>query len=153
MTKKNSVPKTSSGKVQRKLCLTYYEQGDLREIMTWAAPKKNPSISTPHLPQIEDLALNWLQRKVGDENLTVQTNLSNVGLDSITMAELLGEIENKTGQSLPEDITLADCPTIKALVEFLSLPPEIDKVRLGPSAPTKKLVIPNFKIARERREP
>ncbi len=99
-----SLPKTSSGKVQRSACRKQFLAGDLRELM-------RDSIQSGDKPADRELLLTqltaWL---LADAQTRAQTpafaeqSLSRLGLDSLAVMALQNQLEQRTGRTWPTAI-------------------------------------------------
>jgi acyl-CoA synthetase (AMP-forming)/AMP-acid ligase II/acyl carrier protein len=108
-----SLPRTSSGKVQRNLCRQRFLDGELKIMAQWtrtSSPDSNgcfPQLNPGPLPlsdrqktrlaeRIESALLKWLQREAGipSEELSRDTPFAELGLDSLTAVELSHQLEN-----------------------------------------------------------
>ncbi|MDX1418190.1 MAG: AMP-binding protein, partial [Candidatus Promineifilaceae bacterium] len=133
LVRKSSIPKTSSGKLQRKLCREFFLRGDLKELCR----KVNPSALPPVLP-IEDnevvdalaqnertrltqLMINRLSRFCGvpRDQIDPTASFHSLGIDSKSQAALAGELEEHLGVTISLD-RLFDYPSINALAAYLA---------------------------------
>jgi amino acid adenylation domain-containing protein len=122
--KPGSIPKTSSGKIQRRACRTLFLAGGLEVIGQWqaasaAADKEPVSIPESVLQNPEDIEswlVSQLATRLGLEEGRVDTNqpIARYGLDSLMAIELMHGIESSLGVSLPMVIFLQS-PTISQL--------------------------------------
>ena len=66
-----------------------------------------------------ELINEYLKRHVNNppENLTLESKLDGIGLDSLALLELLFELEEKYGISLPNDLSRPE--TVGQLVEIV----------------------------------
>ena len=117
-----TLPKTSSGKVQRQACRTMFLEGTLKAI---AEQRRDPNIEDERAEQIAPPALNsavsvadWLlamiAAKLGVDSLTLDVNrpMSSYHLDSLSAVELTHSIQSTLGVDLPlvsllQDLTVA----------------------------------------------
>jgi amino acid adenylation domain-containing protein/non-ribosomal peptide synthase protein (TIGR01720 family) len=119
LVKSGAVPKTSSGKIQRRLCREDFLQGNLQVLSRWRAPAIQLHDDESELPRTAEHIQEWLAREVA-ARLGVQQDrvgadhpLSRFGLDSIHAIELALAVETKLGipwnaASFLEDKTIAD---------------------------------------------
>jgi 1-acyl-sn-glycerol-3-phosphate acyltransferase len=108
--KTGSIPKTSSGKIQRQKCRVLYENNNLSMLGIWesialgnsASPlERMPILATnPALDNTEEMLLNYLKNQVGhlldfkpDQIIDRKTQLSTLGFDSLSTMELHVAIE------------------------------------------------------------
>ncbi len=120
-----SLPKTSSGKVQRRLCKHHYLRGDLQVIASWEAPTfhQNPQpLFQQARPRTETDILTWLSawlkihfaRNV--DAINPQQSLHYYGVTSISLAKLSADLHLWLGQIIQptllfEHHTIADLTT------------------------------------------
>ena len=122
--KPGSIPKTSSGKIQRGACRTLFLTGGLDVIGQWQAPPPPRTLSrfrfrnsvwqNPEV--IEYWLVSQLATRLGLEKHRVDVNrpIARYGLDSLMAIELMHGIESSLGVSLPMVIFLQS-PTISQL--------------------------------------
>lgn len=116
-----SIPKTSSGKIQRRACRDGFLAGSLEVVEVSgeeAAPVPEAVPSTPSAPLRERLALaseearpallvDFLRveaarvLRAAPASLAPETSLASLGLDSLMALELHGRLEEELGVSLP----------------------------------------------------
>ena len=136
-----SMPKTSSGKIQRREARANYEakflEGPSEVIYGWVRPKKKPepavsrpkpessSSATPagqHTHQeIQDFLLNAIAAKTSQdfETIDIDTPFSSFGLDSRDAVGLTGELQEWLGVKLGATL-LFDYPSIRQLTDNLA---------------------------------
>jgi amino acid adenylation domain-containing protein len=118
LVKTGTVPKTTSGKVQRQLCRRQFLEGHLQPVASWRA-ETDEQIPEALAEDSQDLA-TWLRHQVAAKlNLRVadvdpQEPLARYGLDSLTAVELAHEIETTHGIDLPLSILL-ESPSLATL--------------------------------------
>ncbi len=103
-----SLPKTSSGKVQRYLCLQRFIDGSLNEVTRWQANDTQERVdeSRPAARDSEAIAA-WLQSQLtsslglDDAEIDVDRPLYVYGVDSLLAVELTHDIETTLGVALP----------------------------------------------------
>ena len=133
LVKKSSIPKTSSGKLQRKLCRELFLRGELKELYR----KVNPSALLPALPLEDDEADNALAQNertrltqlmvnrlsqfcgVPGDQIDPTASFHSLGIDSKNQAALAGELEEHLGVTISLD-RLFDYPSINALAAYLA---------------------------------
>lgn len=130
LVKSGVVPKTSSGKIQRRLCRDGFLQGNLEILSHWRAPAVQSHADEGELPRtVEDIE-KWLACKVAatlgvqQDRISADQPLSCFGLDSIRAIELALAVETKLGVSLNaatflEDKTITELA--KNSVEIISI--------------------------------
>jgi acyl-CoA synthetase (AMP-forming)/AMP-acid ligase II/acyl carrier protein len=127
-----SIPKTSSGKIQRQACKTGFLEGTLEVVGDWTAanipalPKKQLSESkeSRSAQAIENWMVNWLSKELKLELSAIEPSKSfaDYGLDSVAAVELAQALGDWLGGEL--DATIAwNFPTIKALAVHLAQEP------------------------------
>ena len=134
-----SLPKTSSGKVQRHLCRESFLAGSLEVVAEWtrldaAAPSqaKKPSdpsersnVATPIGPPSFDAIVAWLTERISGplairpDEVDTKKPLAGYGLGSLQTVRLASELEQWLGVKLPPTLAY-DYPTIDALAHVLS---------------------------------
>jgi acyl-CoA synthetase (AMP-forming)/AMP-acid ligase II/aryl carrier-like protein len=117
------IPKTSSGKLQRYALAQAFEQGEFEDVLAElepllrAAGAEQPpegEASTTVRRLLEVCALF-----VTDRELTPQTNLLEINLNSLTLARIHEAIEREFPQRV-DVADLFDYPTLEQLAEFLN---------------------------------
>ncbi|RKI58436.1 amino acid adenylation domain-containing protein, partial [Corallococcus sp. AB049A] len=136
-----SLPKTSSGKVQRHACRAAFLNGTLQEVMAWRA--ESPSSVTPlpsavaatevsrsasaldsHSGQDAEALVGWLRDIVARharmlrEDIDVDAPVTRYGLDSLGAVELAHEVSTGTGLTVPMEWLLQG-PSITSLSQQL----------------------------------
>ncbi|MBB4765018.1 type I polyketide synthase [Actinoplanes digitatis] len=131
LVKPGSIPKTSSGKLQRHACKEAYLAGSLRVVAGWNAdvealvPETTPSeVRLPAFAARVALEAQLLQEiaarlHVAPERLDPRRPFASYGLQSLELVGLIGDLERRLGRTLPA--TLAwEYPTVEALAAFLT---------------------------------
>ena len=124
----HSIPKTSSGKIQRQACKKAFLNGSLVEEARWEEQAMAPKLQGSHQeksPETTAAGLkDWLLQQTS-KRLRVCINelrsdqvLSYYGLDSVGAVTLVGDLEIHLGRSLPSSL-LFDYPTIDHVVDHL----------------------------------
>ncbi|NOK01767.1 MULTISPECIES: MupA/Atu3671 family FMN-dependent luciferase-like monooxygenase [Myxococcus] len=149
-----SIPKTSSGKIQRRACRDGFLAGSLEVVEVSgeeAAPVPEAVPSTPSAPLRERLALaseearpallvDFLRveaarvLRTAPASLAPETSLASLGLDSLMALELHGRLEEELGVSLPVAF-LWQHPTLGAAAAHLV---DAWKGSAAPAAPPLK---------------
>lgn len=127
--KPGHLPKTSSGKVQRRACRTRFLAGELEAVAEWRQPEVKeitPSKGIPSPSDVtKDLIRNWLIDRIARSTdippAEIDTGrlFTDYGLDSIAAVGLSEELGKWLGQSLPPTIPY-EYPTIDALARHLA---------------------------------
>ncbi|MCA9658182.1 MAG: AMP-binding protein, partial [Myxococcales bacterium] len=118
---RGGLPKTSSGKIQRRATGAAWTSGELEELARAEAPAL-PRYAGPSeaAPADADGAIDTLRRLlaahlgVAPEHIDPRAPLRSYGLDSLALVELTGQIEELFRRPL-ETLTLFSFPTIEAL--------------------------------------
>ena len=134
-----SLPKTSSGKVQRHLCRESFLAGSLEVVAEWtrqeAAGYSRASISSDLTerstvgrqigPPSVDAIVAWLTERISGplairpDEVDTRKPLASYGLGSLQAVRLASELEQWLGRKLPPTLAY-DYPTIDALASVLS---------------------------------
>jgi acyl transferase domain-containing protein/acyl-CoA synthetase (AMP-forming)/AMP-acid ligase II/acyl carrier protein len=127
------LPKTSSGKVQRRACREAYLQGALESQAQWTedvVERRAEAVvtSAPADGDKSPAALGaWLAARVAAKlkrsaaEIDVHEPFARFGLDSLALVELSGELEKFTGRSVSPTV-LYSYPTIAELAQHLAAP-------------------------------
>ena len=117
------IPKTSSGKLQRYVLARAFEQGEFEDVLAELEPLLRAA-GAEQPPQGE--ATTTVRRLleicgvfVTDRELTPQTNLLEINLNSLTLARIHEAIEREFPQRV-DVADLFDYPSLEQLAEFLN---------------------------------
>lgn len=106
--KQGSIPRTSSGKIQRFLCKEQFLNETLSVLAAWDLPRADtPETAAPaqfqSVEEIEAWLVSRLARKVGLQSYQIDSTDSalSYGLDSLSSLELSHEIESASGITMP----------------------------------------------------
>ncbi|MCP3140915.1 MupA/Atu3671 family FMN-dependent luciferase-like monooxygenase [Pyxidicoccus xibeiensis] len=130
-----SIPKTSSGKIQRRATRAAYLAGELEVVEASVVTAEAPAVTEPAVPLKEQLATaseaeragvmerflrNAVARvlRVDAATLAGDTDLAGLGLDSLMVLELHGQLESGLGVQLPAAF-LWQSPTLGAAAAHL----------------------------------
>ncbi|MEM1194978.1 MAG: AMP-binding protein [Pseudomonadota bacterium] len=125
LVRKNALPRTTSGKIRRGDAAKLYHAGELPIVFAYEAA--NFAVSPSHngaFPGLEERALlrDWLMQTIlehaGVDEITEDEDLFVLGVDSLSMTNLLLEIEDVTRRSLLDERFYAS-PTITTLLDIL----------------------------------
>ncbi len=119
LVKAGAVPKTSSGKIQRRLCRADFLQGNLEIVSRWRAPASPSYGDAGDLRRTAEHIRKWLAHEVAaaigiqEDRIEADRPLSRLGLDSILAIELALAVEKKLGinwnaAAFLEDKTIAE---------------------------------------------
>ena len=135
--KTGSIPKTSSGKIQRRACKQGFLEGNLKVVGQWQRTlETTPKISSSSSPLTtqDDSSANpsktvaeieaWLIKKIAEllqlapKNIYSTQPLAVYGLNSLKAVSIAAELEEWLGISVTPTIVY-DYPTIQALANYL----------------------------------
>jgi amino acid adenylation domain-containing protein len=142
LVKAGTIPRTSSGKIQRHACRENYLSGQLEIVEEWHVPSrpvfeelsKLEDLATPSLPTILDIE-NFLSMAISSKigmpqgAIDISYPITRYGIDSLATIELIHMIEARFGVSIPFSLIL-ECPSITILAEEIH-------TELNGSVPTK----------------
>ncbi|MCF3650819.1 type I polyketide synthase [Synoicihabitans lomoniglobus] len=117
-----SIPKTSSGKIQRALCRRLLQEGELKIIAEWVQTTATPPApNTASGDQLETFIREALATllKVDAAHLDPTAPFAEQGVDSLAAVELSGLLEQHLGRRLPPTLAY-DFPHLRALAKHLS---------------------------------
>jgi acyl transferase domain-containing protein/acyl-CoA synthetase (AMP-forming)/AMP-acid ligase II/acyl carrier protein len=133
--KPGSVPKTSSGKIQRSACRRGFLAGSLSTVSEWRAPAASPQLRPEERPVGERLVgraeaiRGWLTSRIA-QRLGIEPGaidagepFARYGIDSAAAAAIVGELEEWLGASLSATL-LYERPTIAAVAAHLAGDPD-----------------------------
>ncbi len=108
LVRRGTIPRTSSGKVQRHACRTMFLEGGFQEIACWTAPEERVPAERAEAAgsSVLEWILDWLAARLGQEpqSLDPHRSLLDLGLNSLRAVELVGDLEKWLG--CPVDPTL-----------------------------------------------
>jgi polyketide synthase 12 len=139
--KPGSIPKTSSGKIQRHACRLGYLAGSLDVVGQWVQPLENGHVANGHSsnghavngqvlppdgppPSAEEIR-SWLVAKVAELlhiapcEVDVRQPFAGFGLSSVQAVSLSGELEDWLRRRLSPTLVF-EYPTIEALASYLA---------------------------------
>jgi amino acid adenylation domain-containing protein len=110
--RQGSVPKTSSGKVQRSACRTAFQEGTLEIVLSSLSrpeqePRRAAEPSAAPVPRNEPEMAAWLSGQLVQlasipvDQVELGRSITSYGLDSLQAVELQGRIQQVLGVSLP----------------------------------------------------
>jgi acyl-CoA synthetase (AMP-forming)/AMP-acid ligase II/acyl carrier protein len=117
--KRGSIPKTSSGKIQRQACRKAFLDGSLNGLAMWTleSPSDQQQI-VPGNPLEAQLVQIW-QQVLGISPISTKDNFFELGGDSLKAAIVVAEVEQVFGQTISL-VNLAEASTIEKLADFIS---------------------------------
>ncbi|MDJ0978929.1 MAG: AMP-binding protein [Erythrobacter sp.] len=150
LVRRNSLPRTTSGKIRRPSAAQLYHAGGLNSLFEYEMPRfTSSSGDASAFPGIgdRDALRAWLEVRVlehaGVASIKEDEDLFALGVDSLSMTNVLLEIEDASGRSLLQEEFYA-VPTLRTLVGLLSDgvgqqggPPEPSSPSTSKSTPTK----------------
>jgi len=126
-----SLPKTSSGKLQRHACRDAFLEGTLRVVAQWRSWSEGVPIGdwanwqddeTPDLdegidPQTTRVVLEQVRAVARDRatELSLDTNIVDLGLDSLERMEIVAALEEIYGGRLPSDV-ISEAETCREVI-------------------------------------
>ncbi len=131
--KAGSIPKTSSGKIQRHACRAAYLDGSLAIVAQWGGKEGLPATTLPRADaEISSPAPSPTQSRIAEivyqhvrniakeraGELTLETNIVELGMDSLERMEIVASLEDTFGGRFPEEI-LAEMETCGQVVEAI----------------------------------
>ncbi len=152
-----SVPKTSSGKIQRHACRDEFLADTLKVLAQWRSwdvdDKKEPeaasaaaapetSADKPAAPSagVAQIVMDHVRAvaKERGKNLTLETNIAtDLGLDSLERMQIASSLEETFGGRFPEDV-LAEIETIgevaEAIQTYIGNEPRVQRHAAAPAA-------------------
>ena len=111
-------PLTSSGKVQRGRARQEYLDGTL-QVIAGMRELRAPGTSTN---DVRDWLIGYVARKLhqSSEKLSTRQSFEGLGLDSLSLIEMIAELEEFTGQQLAPSIVF-EYPSIEQLSAYVTL--------------------------------
>jgi acyl-CoA synthetase (AMP-forming)/AMP-acid ligase II/acyl carrier protein len=153
-----SLPKTTSGKIQRQACKKMYLADELKVTAKWQSPaarqKQSTVASTASTVQstskdeIVYCIIGFLAKnlKLPIDSIRPDSTIADFSLDSIQMAEMSVALEKILNQTIPEKI-FYECPTLQDMANFLiDMPRPLLKVVVD-NSDIKKNTLKSRKIA------
>ena len=118
LVRQNTIPRTSSGKIQRRACRTALLEGALDIVGEWRAPR-----SDAVAPQdaISAWLLDWVREELSVDPalLAPRTRLRDLGLDSLAATRLLVALEERFGRRI-DPAQLWEQPDAGALAHYIA---------------------------------
>ena len=130
----HTIPRTSSGKLQRGACRLAYLAGALEVLGEWRRPR--PAVAT-QAQALTAFVVDWLAAQFGLDpaKLNRDTRLRESGMDSLAATLLMVALEEQTGRRLESAVLWAQ-ETVGALVDAVLVPvaPVSERLPGEPSA-------------------
>jgi iturin family lipopeptide synthetase A len=125
-----TLPRTSSGKVQRRHCRETLLEGRLQVVAEWHREvwqKAGGALSLAGRSAVPEWLVEIVARhlEVPAGALVPSEPLGRFGLTSVAAAQIAGEVGSRVGRDLPAAL-LFDHPTLEALAAFLSSVPAVE---------------------------
>jgi natural product biosynthesis luciferase-like monooxygenase protein len=128
-----SLPKTSSGKIQRRACRAAFLDGTLERVAEWKEPsafesephalsKSSPDIFPDIRLESREAIQSWLVSQfsvrlgVDPSGIDIGQSIDNYGMDSLKAIELAHSIETNLGVALPM-VNFLEGPSISQLID------------------------------------
>ncbi|MEO7359695.1 MAG: aminotransferase class I/II-fold pyridoxal phosphate-dependent enzyme, partial [Gemmatimonadaceae bacterium] len=114
----HTIPRTSSGKIQRRACRQAYLDGSLEVVGRWRA---RGSDVVPATKAMAAFLMDWVvdEFQIDPSHLHMHTSLRDVGLDSLGATRLLVALESRLGRRV-DQTQLWEQPDIGSLAEYLT---------------------------------
>lgn len=118
-----TIPRTSSGKIQRSACRSAYLEGRFTTVAMWRQAVVAESSPTTGAVDREGLRAWFLGRlaerlQMPAASVDASEPLARYGLDSLTAVSLSGELQEFLGREMSPTL-LYDYPSVNALVEYV----------------------------------
>lgn len=119
-----TIPKTSSGKVQRGTSRQDFLDGRLDIVADWRSPRM-PAANEPQDDQLEQRVTERVSAVLGipPSELDRHVRLPEYGMGFVEAAAIVSELEAELRRPLPETL-LTDRPTLRELTDFLAGTPD-----------------------------
>ena len=116
--RQNTIPRTSSGKIQRRACRVAYLSGALDVLGRW---KSRGSDIVPANDAISAFVIDWVREElqVDPARLDPRTKLRELGLDSLAATRLMVALEGRFGRRI-DPTQLWEQPDIGSLARHLA---------------------------------
>jgi acyl-CoA synthetase (AMP-forming)/AMP-acid ligase II/acyl carrier protein len=121
LVRQGTIPKTTSGKIQRHACRQQYLSGELEVLHTWQTPCARPGLETYVAPRNElesHLAGMWAEI-LDIEQVGIFDSFFDLGGSSLLATQLMTRLADQLGAEIPLR-DLFDRPTVAALAEMIT---------------------------------
>jgi 7-keto-8-aminopelargonate synthetase-like enzyme/acyl carrier protein len=134
--RQNTIPRTSSGKIQRGACRASFLDGTLEVIGRWRPDRESQRGVADPMPSIHEFLLTWVREELEIEpsKLLADTPLLELGIDSLAATRLVVALEARLGRRV-EVAELWSQPSVGALAQHLAALQEADPPGGGPTTP------------------
>jgi acyl transferase domain-containing protein/acyl-CoA synthetase (AMP-forming)/AMP-acid ligase II/NADPH:quinone reductase-like Zn-dependent oxidoreductase/acyl carrier protein/NADP-dependent 3-hydroxy acid dehydrogenase YdfG len=137
---RGALPRTTSGKVQRRACREAFREGALREVARWVdtspppPPETNPTLGRSK-PEIEAWIVGRLATRIGQapEVVDPRAPFADYGLDSRILVETAGELASWLGSGV-EPHLLYSYPTPESLARHLGAESTRERIHITRTA-------------------
>ncbi|MFJ5927356.1 SDR family NAD(P)-dependent oxidoreductase [Kitasatospora sp. NPDC092948] len=155
LVRRGGVPKTSSGKLQRSLCLDTFLAGGLPALAAWTADGGTPAaaagpaaeeVPAPDAREIEAWLIERLARTLGQDPAGIDPTapIAGLGMRSVDLVSLIGELERHLDRTLSATLAWA-YPTVEALAAHLAgAGPAPAEAPQAPEEPAEPAALPAF---------
>lgn len=122
--KPGGIPKTSSGKIQRRACRAFFLDNTLKTVGEWRVPPAKPAPTASGQTASDDIR-HWLREKVSRHagiplaEVDEHKPFSFYGLDSVAAVGLSGELSERLARTVPPTLVY-DHPSIDSLARYLA---------------------------------
>ena len=119
--RQNTIPRTSSGKIQRGACRAAFLDGTLEVLGRWRTDRSEAARQSDSAPSIHEFLLTWVREEleIDPAGLRADTPLVDLGIDSLAAARLVVAIESRLGRRI-EVAELWAQPTVGTLAHHLA---------------------------------
>lgn len=124
--RQGSLPKTTSGKVQRHLARAAFDEGTLKHIFEWRGVATSGSHYVAPVSPAEDLVASIWRTELNLEKVGTADNFFDLGGQSPSLVRVHAKLEAALGRTIPSTI-LFQYTTVAALARYLE-----DSVGQGP---------------------
>jgi 8-amino-7-oxononanoate synthase len=134
--RQNTIPRTSSGKIQRSACRASFLDGTLEVLGRWRSDRIGPSDANDPTPSINHFLLEWAREELEIEpvKLHADTPLLDLGIDSLAATRLVVALEARLGRRV-EGAEHWSQPSVGALAGHLAALQTADPPGGGPTTP------------------
>jgi 8-amino-7-oxononanoate synthase len=134
--RQNSIPRTSSGKIQRGACRASFLDGTLEVIGRWRSDRIGATVADDPVPSINEFLLAWAREEleIDPGKVHADTPLLDLGIDSLAATRLLVALEARLGRRV-EVAELWSQPSVGALARHLAALQTADPPGGGPATP------------------
>jgi 8-amino-7-oxononanoate synthase len=131
--RQNTIPRTSSGKIQRRACRVALLSGGLEVVGRWRA--KGSDVVAPK-DAITAFVIDWVREELAVDPalLAPRTKLRELGLDSLAATRLTVALEGRFGRRI-DPARLWEQPDIRSLARHLASLDARESTVAAPSAP------------------